>query len=170
MNLVLVPPLGLCRVAPRLAPYFLAVRQESRQRIAPCCPGPAGFPPSGGFTGLAAKLAYGSNNAARIPRGNHLRSAGQKGFDFLRGKRTAHPRSSRIPSVEPVMQRGKWGFPGLLSEPQASLQDRPFHALQRRVARRAETAGNVSLPTFLSFDTKVGRQPGRDPAKPPRSP
>ena len=53
------------------------------------------------------------------------------------------------PSVEPVMRHGKWGRPGPLSEPQASLRPRPFSGVQRRVARRAETVGGASLPTFL---------------------
>jgi hypothetical protein len=63
-----------------------------------------------------------------------------------------------IPSVEPVMRRGKWGRPGPLSEPQASLRPRPFSGVQRREARRAETAGGASLPTFLH------KQESRSPA------
>ena len=54
-----------------------------------------------------------------------------------------------IPSVEPAMRRGKWGSPGPLSEPQASLRPRPFSGVQRREACRAETVGGASLPTFL---------------------
>jgi len=50
------------------------------------------------------------------------------------------------PSVEPVVRRGKWSRPGPLSEPQASLRPRPFSGVQRRVARRAETAGGGGKP------------------------
>ena len=173
MKLIERPSFGLCRVSPRRATYFLAVRQESRQRIAPCRAGLAtpDFPLSNKAKGLALQT--------RLRLGQKVQTAPfflasvrrhRRGFCHSVVTHSPYYGVTRIPSVEPVMQRGKWGFPGLLSEPQASLQDRPFHALQRRVARRAETAGNVSLPTFLSFDKKVGRQPGRDPAMPPRSP
>jgi hypothetical protein len=172
VKLAELPSFGFCRVAPRLAPYFLAVRQESRQRIAPCRASLAApdFPLSAKAKGLTLQTRLRLEQQVQTaPFSLTSVRRHRRGFCHSVATHSPYYGVTGIPSIEPVMQCGKWGFPGLLFEPQASLQARPFHALQHRVARRAETAGNVSLPTFLSFDKKVGRQPGRDPAKCPRS-
>ena len=71
----------------------------------------------------------------------------------------------KFPSAEPELAVSDWGRPGLLFEPQASLQVRPGRRRKIRVARRAEVAGRDSLVTFLPRSKKVTRPPGRVPAK-----
>jgi len=161
------------RVSSRRAPYLLAVRQESRQRIAPCRAGLAtpNFPLSDKAEGLALQTRLRLKQQVQTPP-FHLASVRRhrRGSVAPWINHSISTKAGETPSVEPVMGCGKWRSPGLLFEPQASLQDRPFHASQRRVARRAEAAGHASLGTFLSCNKKVPRLPGRDPARKLRRP
>ena len=173
MKLAERPSFDHCRVAPRLAPYFLVKRQESRQRNVPRRLGPAGYPAlqSVKWPVLQTRLRLGQQARKapfpalhhRLDRGDSCRSVVQ-----IEGNYGA----IKTPSVPPNGNKAKGGRLDLLSEPQASLQGQPFCLVGEREVWRSQTgaAGRASLVTFLSRNKKVTRPPGRDPAILPRSP
>jgi hypothetical protein len=150
-----------------------------RSRTTPAAPALLGGEEGRGVSGSASPSPWPMGIAALgpsyVPPVSVIASlvgCGDGGIASPSGEGAAEP-VSRLPSVVPT-----GGVPGrelwlrCLSRAAASLRSHPAWNSAGRAARRATTAGHVSLPAFLSCNKKAGRPPGRVPANatPPKAP
>ena len=179
------------RVSPRWATYFLATAPESKQRVPPDVRGPSGCPAllvRPGACGTRPRYARCSNSprpssrpacaTRRSRRGpstakrSEIRKHGknERGERCWRFSVDALPFPSETPSSTGKAGSGAKRRWRALSEHRAPSAARASCAAtrlheQRRGPREARRRrGGVSLPIFLSYK-KVGRPPGRDPAR-----